>query len=201
MTAKIIAQGAEATIKSDKSTVVKHRLKKSYRHPEIDEKLRKARTKREAKVLKRLEELGFPAPRLLKVDDKSKEIHMQHIKGKMVKDILHEDHILYSKEIGKKVAELHVNDIIHGDLTTSNMIHEQEIKFIDFGLSQFSDKPEDKAVDLYLLKRALESKHHKIFDECFKTLIKEYKKHNPTANQVLTRLKKVELRGRYKHKH
>ncbi len=201
MAHKTIAQGAEATIKSDKKTVVKHRLKKTYRHPDIDEKLRKSRTKREAKVLKKLEELGFPAPRLLKVDDKSKEIHMQHIKGKMVKDILHEDHLLYSKEIGKKVAELHVNDIIHGDLTTSNMIHEQEIIFLDFGLSKFSDKAEDKAVDLYLLKRALESKHHKIFDECFKALVKEYKKHNKKHKEVLTRLEKVELRGRYKHKH
>jgi len=198
---KTIAQGAEATIKSDQKTVVKHRLKKTYRHPEIDERLRKRRTKREAKVLKKLEGLGFPAPKLIKVDDKSKEIHMQHIKGKLVKDILHEDHILYSKEIGKKVAELHVNDIIHGDLTTSNMIHSQEIHFIDFGLSQFSDKAEDKAVDLYLLKRALESKHHKIFDECFKALVKEYQKHNPKHKEVLNRLEKVELRGRYKHKH
>jgi len=198
MPLKTIAQGAEATIRSDKKKVVKHRLKKTYRHPDIDQRLRKSRTKREAKVLKKLEELGFPAPRLLKVEDK--EIHMQHIKGKMVKDILHEDHILYSKEIGKKVAELHVNDIIHGDLTTSNMIHEQEIHFIDFGLSQFSEKAEDKAVDLYLLRRALESKHHKIFDECFKELVKEYKKHNPKHKEVFTRLKKVELRGRYKKK-
>lgn len=201
MRMKKIAEGAEATIKSDNKKAVKHRLKKSYRHPDIDERLRKSRTRREAKVLKRLESIDFPAPRLLKVDDKSKEIHMQHIKGRMVKDILHEDHVFFSREIGKKVAELHMDDIIHGDLTTSNMIHEEEIHFIDFGLSSFSEKPEDKAVDLMLMRKALESKHHEIFGECFDELLKEYRKHNPKHKEVLDRLAKVEKRGRYKRKH
>jgi len=197
---KKIAQGAEAIIHSDQVTVIKYRTEKRYRHKGIDEALRRFRTRREAKVLQKLEKLKFPAPRLIHMDDEKKEIHMQHIRGRKVKDVLHEDHILYAREIGRKVAELHANDIIHGDLTTSNMIHEQEIYFIDFGLSQFSKKAEDKAVDLWLLRRALESKHHKIFEECFHEAIESYRKHYPGSKEVLDRLKAVEKRGRYRQK-
>ncbi len=197
---KTIAQGAEAIVQTDKVKVVKYRSEKKYRHKDIDNVLRQSRTRREAKVLEKLEKIKFPAPRLIHVDDEKKEIHMQHIHGKKVKDVLHEDHILYSREIGKKVAELHANDIIHGDLTTSNMIHEQEIYFIDFGLSQFSSKAEDKAVDLWLLRRALESKHHKIFDACFHEVMQSYEKHYQGAPAVLDRLKAVERRGRHRQK-
>ncbi len=202
MATKQIAQGAEAIIHldNDSATIIKYRSEKRYRHKAIDDALRKARTRREAKVLQKLAQLKFPAPRLVHVDDEKKEIHMQHIKGKKVKDVLHEDHVLYAREIGKKVAELHANDIIHGDLTTSNMIQEQEIYFIDFGLSQFSGRAEDKAVDLWLLRRALESKHHWIFEECFHEVLESYKKHYAGAKDVLDRLKAVEQRGRHRQK-
>ncbi|MBI4150160.1 Kae1-associated serine/threonine protein kinase [Candidatus Woesearchaeota archaeon] len=199
-TMKKLAQGAEAVIHTDQATVIKYRTTKKYRHKKIDDALRQFRTRREAKILQKLEKLKFPAPRLFHVDDEKKEIHMQHILGKKVKDVLHEDHILYAREIGKKIAELHANDIIHGDLTTSNMIQEQEIYFIDFGLGQFSAKPEDKAVDLWLLRRALESKHHKIFEECFHEVMESYQKHYAGSKEVLDRLKAVERRGRHRQK-
>ncbi len=200
MPSQKLAQGAEAVIHTDGATVSKYRTEKRYRHKAIDKALRQFRTRREAKILQKLEQIKFPAPRLIHVDDEKKEIHMQHIHGRKVKDVLHEDHVLYAREIGKKVAELHANDIIHGDLTTSNMIQEQEIYFIDFGLSQFSAKPEDKAVDLWLLRRALESKHHTIFEECFHEVMESYKKHYAGAKDVLDRLKAVEKRGRNRQK-
>ena len=62
--------------------------------------------------------------------------------------------------IGESVARIHQKDIIHGDLTTSNMIFKNEkVFFIDFGLGYISRKIEDKAVDIHLLKQALEAKH------------------------------------------
>lgn len=200
MPSQKLAQGAEAIIHRDNATVIKYRTEKRYRHKAIDNALRQFRTRREAKVLQKLEKLKFPAPRLIHIDDEKKEIRMQHIRGKKVKDVLHEDHVLYAREIGRKVAELHANDIIHGDLTTSNMIQEQEIYFIDFGLSQFSGRAEDKAVDLWLLRRALESKHHQIFEECFHEVMESYKKHYPGSTDVLERLKAVERRGRHRQK-
>ena len=96
---------------------------------------------------------------------------------------------------------LHNSAIIHGDLTTSNMILNKEIYLIDFGLSFFSEKSEDKAVDLHLLKEALESKHYKIWEDAFKIVLEAYRKEAKRASETLKRLEQVEKRGRYRAKH
>lgn len=197
---EIIGQGAEAILYKEDNKVLKDRVSKDYRQKDLDNSLRKARTRREAKVLTKLKEIGVPCPELLNMDDKNMQISMSFIEGDKVRDVLHKNHIELSKEIGRKVAKLHVNDIIHADLTTSNMILDKEINFIDFGLSFFSTKEEDKAVDLHLLDRALESKHHEIYDECIKAVLEGYKEAYPDAEKVLNRLEKVQLRGRNKKK-
>ena len=198
---KLIAQGAEAKLFLEKNRIIKDRIKKDYRIKQIDERLRKSRTRREAKILDKLQILSFPGPKLIDCDNKE-TIIMENIKGKMIRDILEKkDYIKLSKEIGKKIAVLHNNHIIHGDLTTSNMILNKEIFFIDFGLSFFSHKVEDKAVDLHLLKQALESKHYTICDKCFNSAIKAYEKESKQGKDVLKRLEEVEKRGRYKKKY
>lgn len=197
---KKIAQGAEAKLYLTDSKIVKDRFKKEYRIEEIDKKLRKGRTKREAKIFRKLEEINFPAPKLIESDDKER-IVMEFIEGPKVRDILEEkDYNELSEEIGKKLAILHNNNLIHGDLTTSNMILGDEIYFIDFGLSYFSHKIEDKAVDLHLLKQALESKHYKVWEDCFKHALDAYTKECENSSDVLKRLETVEGRGRYKGK-
>jgi len=198
-----LAQGAEAVLFRDRGRILKERLSKSYRLPQIDESLRKFRTRREAKILKRLEELNFPAPRLHEFCDKRMNIFMDFIPGEQLKEIIEDDFQILAEEIGRKVALLHKNNIVHGDLTTSNMIkHEEtrELNFIDFGLSFFSDKVEDKAVDLFLLERALESKHYRIYPEVFEKVVESYRENYPEAERVLERLEKVKGRGRNKKK-
>lgn len=197
---KQISQGAEAKLYLAYDKILKDRIKKDYRINEIDERLRKSRTRREAKIFEKLSSIGFPSPRLISSDDKEK-IVMEFIKGPKVRDILEkENYAKLSEEIGKKIAVLHNNSIIHGDLTTSNMILNEEVYFIDFGLSFFSHKVEDKAVDLHLLKQALESKHYKIWEKCFEAALKGYKKEAKDGSDVLKRLETVEGRGRYKGK-
>ena len=72
-------------------------------------------------------------------------------------------------------------------------------KFIDFGLTSFSDKVEDKAVDLFLLDRALESKHYQVYPGLFYQIISNYKSEFPEeAEKVLKRLEEVKKRGRHK---
>ena len=194
-----LSQGAEAIIYLDKD-IIKDRIKKNYRIKEIDEPLRKFRTKREAKILEKLAAIDFPAPKLIKLDKYN--LRMENIKGKKVRDVLEKkDYIKISKEIGEKLAILHNNHIIHGDLTTSNMILEKEIYFIDFGLSFFSHKIEDMAVDLHLLKQALESKHFRIWEKCFNAALKSYKQYADNSEEILKRLDQVEGRGRNKGKH
>ena len=167
---KLIAQGAESKLYLEKIKVVKDRFRKTCRIKEIDEKLRKFRTKREAKVLDKLQKINFSTPELINNNERD-TLEIKYIKGKLIKDKLNENNcIKLSKEIGEKIAILHNNNIIHGDLTTSNMILNKEVFFIDFGLSFFSEKIEDKAVDLHLLKEALESKHSNIWKGAIRLL-------------------------------
>ncbi len=200
---KIIQQGAEAQILLENNIIKKRRIKKSYRFPILDEKIRKQRTKREFNLLEKASNL-IPIPKILKVDEKTKEIDMEFIHGKKLSEFLESLNCKeICKQIGENIAKLHDANIIHGDLTTSNMIlsnKDNKLYFIDFGLGFTSQKTEDKAVDLHLIKEALEAKHFSIAEDCFKQILEGYKISSNSA-QVLQRLKKVEQRGRYKQQY
>src|SRR3989344_5737828 len=171
-TENIIAQAAEAIIvlkevdcQGGAPYIIKRRIKKSYRIPEIDERLRKQRTRKESKLIENASNI-IGVPKIIKADESSKEIVMQFIEGKKLSDWLGKLNIEKAKnicrQIGESAAKLHDAGIIHGDLTTSNMILEEnsgKLYFIDFGLGFNSDRVEDKAVDLHLLRQALEAKH------------------------------------------
>jgi len=195
----VIAQGAEAVIKVQGNILYKERIPKTYRISEIDNKLRKQRTRSEAKLLQKAVDI---APKVLDVDEKTMIIKMEYLKGPVLKTVFDElpEHqrkkILY--ELGQKIAQLHDQDIIHGDLTTTNVILcNDQVRLVDFGLGMISKKIEDKAVDLHLLKQALASKHYRHSDEAFKYILEGYKQ-SKDHKAVLARLEKVESRGRYK---
>ncbi len=96
---------------------------------------------------------------------------------------------------------MHNKDIIHGDLTTSNMIYyNYKVYFIDFGLSFFSEKTEDKAVDLHLLRQAIDSKHYKVYEKAFYLILKGYISKAKSSKEIIKRFEIVELRGRNKAK-
>lgn len=189
---KMISQGAEAKIfLTENNTIKKVRVKKNYRIKEIDDTLIKTRNKREKKIYDRL---PVSHPKL--IDSGDDFIEMEYIDGKVLKDVFD---IKYCKKIGEMIAQMHDADIIHGDLTTSNIIlKEGVIYFIDFGLSVFSKKIEDRAVDLHLLYRSLESKHHHLYEEAFKEILKGYNK-SKDFKETMIRFDEVEKRGRNKH--
>jgi len=198
-----IGQGAEAVLYKDNNQVIKERLSKGYRISQIDESLRAFRTRREAKVLQKLETLNFPAPRLQDFSDKRMSITMNFVPGDKLRDVLErgDDYQRFARDVGRKVGLMHRNNIIHGDLTTSNMIvqpEKREITFIDFGLSVFTEKVEDKAVDLFLMDRAFESKHYQLYPRIFEEVLEGYKEEYPDAEKILERFKQVQMRGRNK---
>ncbi len=201
---KLICQGAEARIILAEKTIIKDRIKKSYRIPELDKKIRISRTKLEKKLLKKASKvINCPSIIESKEEDPMK-IKMQYLKGKKLSEHLEnlspKEQKEVCKKIGEAIAKLHDSSIIHGDLTTSNMILvDKKVYFIDFGLGFISARYEDKAVDLHLLKQALEAKHFKKWETLFKAVLKGYSK-SKTFKQVLQRLKIVEKRGRYKSK-
>lgn len=203
MSQKTIFLGAEAKIIKDNNKIIKKRLKKTYRVREIDEKIRKLRTRSEGKLFEKASKV-IPVPNLEKVNEKNKELVMQFVKGDKISSTLEKfsekKQCEIFKKIGENIAKLHDSDIIHGDLTTSNMIfNEKENKayFVDFGLGFSSHKIEDKAVDLHLLKQAVEAKHFKNWERLFDEAVKGYKI-SKNFKEVLERFKKVEKRGRYK---
>ena len=192
-----IAHGAEAVIMKDGPNLLKERVKKSYRNEQLDDSLRKFRTKREVKILENLAKSGLSVPNV--IDKKTYSFVMENLEGKKIRDILDGQPQL-AKSIGQIIARMHNLDIVHGDLTTSNMIlFKDNVHLIDFGLSAFSSKVEDKAVDIHLFKQALESKHHKVYYKALQLFLKGYKPHN--RREILKQLDTVESRGRYKQKY
>ena len=192
-----IAQGAEAVLTRDGKKLHKERISKGYRHKTIDGQLRKRRTKREAKLLEDAKRAGVNVPEVIERDDYT--IQMEFVDGKRVKDAIPEMSGEGRKKVagmvGSSIARLHSNGIVHGDLTTSNMIlKDGKLFFIDFGLGERSESIEKFAVDLRLLKEVFQSTHQR-FAGMFEEILKAYKWEK--AKDVRERLSVVEKRGRY----
>lgn len=202
---KIIGRGAEAILVHKDGELIKRRIKKGYRYEKLDIKLRRLRTRSEAKIMAKASS-KIKIPEIIGADDKKCEIKMDFVDGMVLSnsldDIPEKKAINICKKIGENIAAIHDMDIIHGDLTTSNMIlnENDKVYFIDFGLGFHSKRIEDKAVDLHLLRQAFESKHFLHWREYFESALKGYKK-SQNSEKVIEQLKKVESRGRYKGKH
>ncbi len=203
--AKLIKRGAEAELYLDelwgRKVIHKHRVPKGYRIPELDTRLRTMRTKREAKLLVDARQAGVNTPTIFDIDIDEAKITMQYIDGNVVKYVLlgletDERHDLVRK-IGKRIARLHSNGIVHGDLTTSNMIlKDGEIYFIDFSLGAKTEELEAMGVDLHLLKEVWQSSHYEIMDD-FYILLESYASNHARGREVLARMEEIEKRGRY----
>lgn len=207
---ELVAKGAEANICSghylDEEVLLKKRVVKGYRIPEIDMYLRRMRTKNEAKLLGEAKRCGVMTPLVYDVDLKDSIITMEKIVGTEVKEIFSGKNPQdlssiksISRIIGKNVARLHDCGIIHGDLTTSNIIlreEENSVVFIDFGLGKISDLIEDKGVDLLVFKKAINGIHHDISQECFESIIEGYSGAQ-NYREVVAKIEEIEGRGRY----
>ncbi len=199
---KIIQRGAEAVLYlAGDGSLVKERVKKGYRIPELDEAIRKRRAKLEVSLLDKARRSGVTTPRAALTNKYI--IRMDYVNGERVKDVLsgmsRAEQLKVAEKIGSFVAALHASNIIHGDLTTSNMLlKDNKIYFIDFGLGKISHKVEDKATDLFLLWEALLSTHFGISARVWKNIINIYALKYSNAREVLLRLDMISRRRRYK---
>jgi TP53 regulating kinase-like protein len=203
---KIIYRGAESIICLDEyqgeQAIIKERIKKNYRIEQIDKGLRKARTRKEVRLLTEARKVGVPTPKILFVDNASYKIIMENVDGRRVKELLYvADRKTVARicfDIGKLIGKLHSAGIVHGDLTTSNMIlKDSQIYFIDFGLGEFSKRLEDQGIDLNLLYEAMKSTHFKILKLCWENIVKGYKEEYKNAEQALNKVEEIEKRARY----
>jgi len=197
---RIIKRGAEADVYLipwyKTMAISKLRNPKKYRNITLDNLIRRRRTIHEATMLNDAKTTGIKTPYIYFLDSKHAEIIMEYIDGENVKDILSPE---IGFEIGKYVSVLHNQNIIHGDLTTSNFIkRKDDLYLIDFGLSFYSQRIEDMATDIRIIKEILSSAHIQICYQTYERFLKGYQlttKYN--FNRILKVVKDIEARGRY----
>ena len=205
----LIRKGAEANLYLGewygRKVIVKRRIEKAYRVEPLDRKIRAYRTVHEAQTMHEARKSGVPTPTIYLIDISDFTIVMEYIEGIRLRDSLNnfssEERLRACRSVGSLIGRLHERSIIHGDLTTSNMIQtsDENIFFIDFGLSLYSIEVEDRGVDLHLVKRALNSTHYKYVDQCFGAVIEGYRTEvgDKKTDSVLKKVREIERRGRY----
>jgi len=219
---ELLRQGAEAKLYLGdylgQRAIIKERFPKKYRLPELDVRLTRERLRAEARSLVKCKTLGIKTPILYHVDQSC--IVMEYLEFPTAKDYIktiledgetkipnaEQKKILtdLALQIGAMVGKLHKHNLIHGDMTTSNMLVDTknkdqiQIYVIDFGLGDFSGTPEDKGVDLYVLERALISAHPNT-EFMFEAILKSYAENmeNQKMSQaVLKKYEEIRMRGR-----
>ncbi|WP_340820675.1 Kae1-associated kinase Bud32 [Methanolobus sp. WCC4] len=187
-----LTSGAEATVRVEEGVLIKERVPKNYRLRELDERIRKERTKAEARLLSEARRAGVPTPVIYDIENST--IKMQYIDGTALKHVIDEK---LSERIGVLVAELHEAGIVHGDLTTSNLLlYQDRIYMIDFGLSFFDSSTEARGVDVHVLFQTFESTHRN-HEKLIEAFCRGYRQDFEQADEVLERVKEIEKRGRY----
>ena len=226
----LLFQGAEAKIYLLKDSnnlskngqfLLKQRLCKRYRHSELDKKLTTKRITQECRSLLKCHKLGIKVPIVYLSDLSEKVILMEYLHDytslrNFLESCDKSESVLreLSKDVASLIVKLHDNTVIHGDLTTCNLLVKKNevspsaesvngffckgtfsIVPIDFGLSSISESSEDKAVDLYVLERAINTTHAGM-ELFFETMLNHYYALSAFGDSTKTRLEEVRARGR-----
>ena len=184
--------GAEAKVSIYPDRVTKERVPKGYRVQALDEKLRKERTRLEARIQSDARRSGVPTPIILDIDNYT--ILMERVSGDLVHNVMSEQ---IAENVGETLCRLHASGIAHGDPTTRNMIVASgRIYLIDFGLAYYDGGLEARGVDVHVFFQTLEA----MYDDA--PLLKEaflagYAKYCRDAALVVDRVEEIRLRGRY----
>lgn len=202
----MLSKNAEAVIYwgsyLGRDVVLKTRIPKRYRHPNLDNALRQSRISREVKVLIQAKKGGVNVPFVYFLDLEASTIILQKIKGHLLKEIVDAGKFhRILRDLGLQVGRLHNLNIIHGDLTTSNAIVQEEtnqVFLIDFGLAQFSNHVEEKAVDINVFLRTLQSTHPQVWTEAWDEFLGGYIEVAENGHGIIKRMRKIDERVRYK---
>lgn len=220
---EVLKQGAEAKLFLGKFQenvcLIKERFPKKYRHPELDTHLTKERMRAESKAISRCQAAGIKVPKVYNMDLNSRRICMEYFDKSITAKAYINEHIPkcdnevecnekleeLAKRIGTVIGTMHANNIIHGDLTTSNILldpktendfSDYELVMIDFGLASYGQSSEQKGVDLYVLERALLSTHSAV-PTLFPNILDAYKAANiKNCEETISKFEEVRARGR-----
>ena len=201
----LIKRGAEADLVRTeflcRPAVAKRRVPKGYRLKALDDELRRSRIRMEARLMSEARSAGVSVPILYDIDSAEGTVVMEFIAGPTVKEIFDRGGTTAAKTartLGRIVGRLHRAGIVHGDLTTSNMIvRDRRIVLIDFSLGAKDDRAEARGVDLHLLREALVSAHARA-TTYYREVLRGYRETmGKETDAVLAAIRDIEGRGRY----
>ncbi len=190
-------KGAEATVSFEGDSVVKTRHPRDYRHPALDERLRRERTREEARLTSEARRAGVPTPLLRDVDPTAGRLVFEQVGDADLRDALAADRV---ERLATYLATIHEAGFVHGDPTTRNVRVRTDdaegpaVYLIDFGLGYYSGDPEDHAMDLHVLGQSLDGTATDA-DRLRATAEAAYREAGDAS--VLDRLRGIEGRGRY----
>lgn len=185
-------RGAEAMVSLKGLLAIKRRIPKHYRAVQLDRRLIAERTKTEARLIATARRAGVPTPVIKDVS--ADTIIMENVSGTVLSERLESESL---REAGRMIGKLHSCGIVHGDLTTGNLIvQDGRIVIIDFGLAQVTTEIEPRGVDIHVLFQTLESMtdDYLILREAFS---EGYREVFSDAQAVLSREQEILGRGRY----
>jgi N6-L-threonylcarbamoyladenine synthase/protein kinase Bud32 len=188
--------GAEATVSIKDDRVIKRRNPREYRHPTLDTRLRKERTRQEARLTREAREVGVPTPLILDIDVEATTLVFQYVGDWDLREALTSEHV---EMTAKHLARVHNAGFVHGDPTTRNVRvadreNSTQLFLIDFGLGYYTDDAEDYAMDLHVLSQSLAGTHDDA-DRLMDAAESAYA--TVGAESVLDQLQEIEGRGRY----
>lgn len=211
--------GAEARVSLGRfigtPAVMKARQPRSWRHPALDGMLTERRLNAEARVLRRLRLDGIKVPILLDFEPREGLMVMEYIEAPPFVESLHDKNTLTElgqeglsillADLGKLIRKIHAAGVMHGDLTTHNLLWSADIGFvpIDFGLAQITSEVERLGIDLHVLHESLGANHPNL-EGAMEWVVEGYISSDegesegvPTAKEVVNRLDEIRQRGRY----
>lgn len=222
MSVGVLKQGAEARLFvgefNGQRCLIKERFRKKYRHPDLDTQLTKERMRAEAKAIARCSAAGIQTPKIFHMDLNDRKIYMEYLEKSITAklyinetlstiadaSIHHAKLSELGRRIGTTVGQMHASNVIHGDLTTSNILlnpktddwMEYDLVMIDFGLANYGQSNEQKGVDLYVLERALLSTHSGV-PTLFPTIFEAYKEvSGNSSSETIKKFEEIRARGR-----
>ncbi len=209
LTLETFYRGAEADLFRSNvdpwKAVLKRRVRKGYRHESLDDSIRRERTLSEATLLHEAKAAGARVPSVIGIEVETNTIVMTQIDGVVARDCLDamspNDSMELFRSLGAQIGLIHTAGIVHGDLTTSNVIVTASGTpfIVDFGMARRSNNPEDRGVDLHLLQRSISTSHRRDVPPLLKALARGYRE---TAGEKVfqsswAKAREIARRGRY----
>ena len=179
-------RGAEAIVTFEDGLVRKRRVRKGYRHENIDEKLIAQRTRTEAAILQRLEGIRG-VPRLISVEESDlllERVEAEPYAGQPI-----------ARALAHLIHDVHERGVTHADVSPKNVLVSEQVYLIDYGLASFSDRIEDRAYDLFMTNETFSA-----YAGFAEELISAYRELLEDPTSFDERMERIGTRGRHKKK-